>query len=192
MSAPDVHASLRGQLAVATPLLADPPFRRAVVLLLDHDHSGALGVILNRPTTVAVLDVLPSWTELVSAPDVLFSGGPVSTNAALGLASVAGLGLAGSPVGWQQLYEQTGLVDLDSPPELLVGALAGLRIFAGYAGWAPGQLEDEIAEGAWYVVAPEPADVFGRAPQDLWRGVLRRQAGDLRMVASFPEDPALN
>ena len=70
--------------------------------------------------------------------------------------------------------------------------LSGLRIFAGYAGWGEGQLEEEIAEGAWYVVDGEARDAFTDEPELLWRTVLRRQGGDLAMVATFPEDPSLN
>ena len=115
---------------------------------------------------------------------VLFSGGPVSTDSALGLGAVRDLSAVHeTPVGWKRLYERTGLVDLDTPPELLAGALAGMRIYVGYAGWAGGQLEDEIDEGAWYVVPAEPADVFDTDPEHLWRRVLRRQPGAIEVSA---------
>jgi putative transcriptional regulator len=186
-------ASLTGYLLLATPRLADGQFHRAVVLLLDHDQDGALGVILNRPTELQVLDVLPVWSDVVSGPGVLFSGGPVSTDSALGLGAVRDLSAVHeTPVGWKRLYERTGLVDLDTPPELLAGALAGMRIYVGYAGWAGGQLEDEIDEGAWYVVPAEPADVFDTDPERLWRRVLRRQPGALSFMATYPADPSLN
>jgi putative transcriptional regulator len=84
------------------------------------------------------------------------------------------------------------LVDLDAPPEILAAELSAMRIFAGYAGWGPGQVEDEIAEGAWYVVDAEPADAFSESPDDLWQRVLRRQTGELAFVATFPEDPSMN
>ena len=85
-----------------------------------------------------------------------------------------------------------GLVDLEAPPELLASALGSLRIFAGYAGWGPGQLEDELVEGAWYVVESEPGDVSSPSPETLWREVLRRQRNELAMVATYPDDPSLN
>ena len=188
---PDVGASLRGRLIVATPRLASPPFRRGVVLLLDHDEAGALGVVLNRPTRIKVADVLPPWTDHVSPPDVVFSGGPVSTDAALAVGTVVP-DAGDAPLGWQRLYDSTGLVNLDAPPEVIVGALQGLRIFVGYAGWGGGQLEGELAEGAWYVVDAEASDVYGAEPEDLWRRVLRRQTGELAVVASFPDDPLMN
>ncbi len=186
-------SSLTGRLLVATPALADPNFDRAVVLLLDHDEEGSLGVVLNRPTPVGVGDILEGWAELTGEPGVVFQGGPVSLDSALGVAVVPG-GANGerAPLGWRRVHGAIGLVDLEAPPELLAPVLGSLRIFAGYAGWGPGQLEDELAEGAWYVVESEPGDVSSPAPERLWREVLRRQRSELAMVATYPDDPSLN
>lgn len=189
--APESGTGLPGRLLVATPKLVAPPFRRGVVLLLDHDEAGALGVVLNRPTRITVADVLPAWSEVVSPPNVVFSGGPVSTDAALAVGTVVPDAADGA-LGWQRLYDSTGLVNLDAPPELVSGALEGMRIFAGYSGWGSGQLEDEIAEGAWYVVDAEASDLYGPQPEELWRRVLRRQPGELAIVAGFPDDPRMN
>lgn len=195
-------SSLTGRLLVATPALADPNFDRAVVLLLDHDEEGSLGVVLNRPTPVDVADILEGWGELAGAPGVVFQGGPVSLDSALGVAVIPGeegqtpgsrpRPGRGEPIGWRRVHGAIGLVDLDTPPELLAPALGSLRIFAGYAGWGPGQLEDELVEGAWYVVESEPGDVSSPAPERLWRAVLRRQRSELAMVATYPDDPSLN
>jgi putative transcriptional regulator len=188
-------SSLTGRLLVASPALADPNFDRAVVLLLDHDAEGTLGVVLNRPTQVNVGDVLEPWAGLAGAPRVVFQGGPVSLDSALGLAVVPGEARgpdADGPLGWRRIHGAIGLVDLEAPPELLAAELGSLRIFAGYAGWRPGQLEDELAEGAWYVVESEPGDVSAPDPQRLWRSVLRRQRSELAMVATYPDDPSLN
>ncbi|MFP3992104.1 YqgE/AlgH family protein [Streptomyces sp. E11-3] len=182
-------SSLTGRLLVATPALADPNFDRAVVLLLDHDEEGSLGVVLNRPTPVGVGDILEDWAALAGEPGVVFQGGPVSLDSALGVGIIPG---DSGPIGWRRVHGAIGLVDLETPPELLAAALGSLRIFAGYAGWGPGQLEDELADGAWYVVESEPGDVSSPQPERLWRGVLRRQRGDLAMVATYPDDPSLN
>ncbi|MEU2309571.1 YqgE/AlgH family protein [Streptomyces misionensis] len=186
-------SSLTGRLLVATPALADPNFDRAVVLLLDHDEEGSLGVVLNRPTPVGVGDILEGWAELTGEPGVVFQGGPVSLDSALGIAVVpGGANGEGTPLGWRRVHGAIGLVDLEAPPELLAPVLGSLRIFAGYAGWGPGQLEDELAEGAWYVVESEPGDVSSPVPERLWREVLRRQRSELAMVATYPDDPSLN
>ncbi|MGW1099469.1 YqgE/AlgH family protein [Streptomyces sp. NPDC002455] len=196
-------SSLTGRLLVAAPALADPNFDRAVVLLLDHDEEGSLGVVLNRPTPVGVGDILASWAGLAGEPDVVFQGGPVSLDSALGVAVIPGdegtsqgsrlrAGGGEAPIGWRRVHGAICLVDLDAPPELLAAALGSLRIFAGYAGWGPGQLESELADGAWYVVESEPGDVSSPRPENLWRAVLRRQRSELAMIATYPDDPSLN
>ncbi|MDG4860606.1 YqgE/AlgH family protein [Streptomyces sp. T-3] len=182
-------SSLTGRLLVATPALADPNFDRAVVLLLDHDDEGSLGVVLNRPTPVGVGDILEGWAALAGEPGVVFQGGPVSLDSALGVGVIPG---DDGPLGWRRVHGAIGLVDLETPPELIGAALGSLRIFAGYAGWGPGQLEDELVEGAWYVVESEPGDVSSPVPERLWREVLRRQRSELAMVATYPDDPSLN
>ncbi|GAB3964553.1 YqgE/AlgH family protein [Streptomyces sparsus] len=180
---------LTGRLLVATPALTDPNFDRAVVLLLDHDEEGSLGVVLNRPTPVGVEDILEPWAALADDPGVVFQGGPVSLDAALGVAVIPG---SEGPIGWRRVHGAIGLVDLEAPPEVLAADLGSLRIFAGYAGWGPGQLADELSDGAWYVVESEPGDVSSPAPERLWRAVLRRQRSELAMVATYPDDATLN
>jgi putative transcriptional regulator len=181
-----------GQLLVATPLLLDPNFAETVVLLLDADEDGALGVVLNRPSPVPVADVLEPWAAVVAEPDVLFRGGPVSTEGALGVGRLRSPDDA--PVGFREVAAGQGLgvVDLDTPVELVDGSLAGLRIYAGYAGWGAGQLEVEIEEGSWYVVPSLPLDYFRDDTQGLWRDVLRRQPGELAWHSTRPLDPDLN
>jgi putative transcriptional regulator len=184
-----------GRLLVATPLLGDPNFRRAVVLIVEHEPAeGTLGIVLNRPTEIPVGQVLEQWTELATDPSVVFTGGPVSPTSALALALVPG---REEPLGWRALdgapaLARLGLLDLDAPPRLLAPAIQSLRVFAGYAGWSPGQLEAEIDEGAWYVLSAEPGDVFAAEPERLWRTVLRRQEGDLAFLATYPDDPTMN
>ena len=179
-----------GMLLVATPALLDPNFADTVVLLLDVDENGALGVVLNRPSGVPVAEVLEGWGEVVAEPEVLFHGGPVSTEGALAVALLRTEDDV--PVGFREITGQLGLVDLDTPVELLDGSLQGLRIFAGYAGWGAAQLDGEIAEGSWYVVPSQPFDVFRIDPAELWRDVLRRQPGELSWHSTRPVDPDLN
>ena len=182
-----------GQLLVATPALVDPNFDHTVVLLLDYDENGALGVVLNRPSLVPVGEILSEWSEVVREPGVLFQGGPVGTDSALAVAALPpGEGESLEPVGWRRMFDSTGIVDLDAPAELISPAVSGMRIFAGYAGWATEQLESEIEEGSWYVVPSAAADLFGADPEGLWMRVLRRQPGELAWVSTRPTDPTLN
>jgi putative transcriptional regulator len=187
----DVARWWTGQLLVASPSLSDPNFARAVVLVLDHDDDGALGVVLDRPSDLVVEEVLPAWADVVDPPANLFAGGPVSTGSALGVAVLAP-DTSAAPLGWRRVFGDTGLLDLDTPMEVLADAIAGLRIFAGYSGWSPGQLEAEVAEGAWFVVPAEPSDLLTANPQLLWGAVLRRQGGRLALLATFPADPMQN
>ncbi|CAA9390511.1 MAG: UPF0301 protein YqgE [uncultured Nocardioides sp.] len=179
-----------GMLLVATPALQDPNFADTVVLLLDVNDEGALGVILNRPLSIPVGDVLEQWRDVVAEPDVLFRGGPVSTDGAIAVARLRDPDDA--PVGWRAVTPALGVIDLDTPVELLDGSLAGMRVFAGYAGWDAEQLREEIAEGSWYVVSGNAADAFRDDPEGLWRDVMRRQPGSLAWHLTRPADPDLN
>jgi putative transcriptional regulator len=178
-----------GQLLIATPRLLDPNFHRAVILVLDHDVDGALGVVINRPSELPIRAVLPPWAEAVTEPQLLFAGGPVSPDSALGVGLAVGSGPAG---GFKRLVDGFGLVDLDAEPDEVLPDLVGVRVFSGYTGWGGGQLEEEIQEGSWYVVNAVPTDLLHPDPGGLWRAVLRRQPGELAYVANFPDDPTLN
>jgi putative transcriptional regulator len=182
--------SLAGKLLVATPALLDENFYRTVVLLLAHDENGAFGLVLNRPLeAVAVAEHIPQWEEHVAAPARVFLGGPVEPAMALGLA-------AGTATdrgeGWIPMAGGYGLIDLGRTPDTLDVALERMRVFTGYAGWGAGQVDGEIAASAWFVVDADPADAFTDAPGTLWRRVLDRQRGDVRIYALFPEDPRQN
>lgn len=184
---------MTGRLLVAAPDLDDPHFSRTVVLLVDHDESGALGVVLNRPSTTDVSEILPDWHLYATPPQVVFQGGPVGRDSALALAArTGGHGEEGEPLGFRHVHAGIGLVDLDAPAELIAAEISAMRVFAGYAGWGADQLEAEIDSGSWYVVDADPGDLSSADPQGLWGHVLRRQPARLALVATFPEDPSLN
>jgi putative transcriptional regulator len=180
-----------GRLLVASATLLDPNFAGTVIVLLDHDEDGTLGVVLNRPSPVAVASVLPDWAPSVQPPEVLFEGGPVSNDAALAVARVPP-GEGPDPIGFRRLFGPVGIIDLDTPREVLAPAVTGLRVFAGYSGWSAGQLQAEIEEGSWYVVDSTPDDVLSAHPTRLWHTVLRRQPGELAWLSTRPVDPELN
>jgi putative transcriptional regulator len=167
----------RGHLLVAAPLMQDPNFARAVVLMLEHNHDGAIGVVLNRPSPVRLHDTLPGWLPYVAEPDVVFGGGPVDPEAIIAVASTI------SRDGFH-------VVDLTEPPDE-VGE-GTLRVFSGYAGWGPGQLDGELDEGAWFVLEAEVDDLTSAEPEGLWEAVLRRQGGWVSLLASYPREPWLN
>ena len=186
-------APLTGRLLVAAPRLIDPNFARTVVLVCRHDDEGALGLVLNRPTSVAVGEALPGWVEPLAPPNVVFLGGPVQPEMAVGLGRLRGehSGRADTEE-WTPIGDQLGLVNLGSSPAGEVGALDRLRVFAGYAGWSAGQLDFEVASADWFVLPALAEDHFTAAPGGLWRRVLRRQPGPVALFADFPLDPSLN
>ncbi len=185
---------LVGRLLVANPRLADPNFDRSIVLVLAHGDEGALGVILNRPSDTAVAEALPGWEEVASAPATVFVGGPVQQTTVIALAQSTGpVATSTDPdTGWASVAGDVGTIDLDLGPDEAAQRVAGLRVFAGYAGWGPEQLESEIAAGGWFVVDGEPGDGLTSDPASLWKQVLRRQRSDLALVAAYPDDPDMN
>lgn len=181
---------LTGRLLVAGPNLVDPSFARTVVLVCHHDGDGALGLVLDRPTDLPVGDMLPGWVERLSDPPVVFIGGPVQNEVAIGLGRL--LDGVAPPEPFEDVGGGVGLIDLGGPPADAAGRFGALRVFAGYAGWSGGQLELEMATGDWFAAPAAPADPFTADPAGLRRLVLRRAGGALAWYADYPADPALN
>jgi putative transcriptional regulator len=181
--------SLRNHLLVASPSMLDPNFEQAVLLMVQHDEQGAMGLILNRPLEATVELV---WKEISSAPcpceAPLYRGGPVA-----GLVSA--------------LHGEPDLAQLDISPGLHFTAAeehiralmerdaSPLRLFVGYAGWAAGQLEGELAEDAWLSIPARPDDVFS-TPEDVWARMVkiipRAQAFPGVPRDLIPTDPDVN
>jgi putative transcriptional regulator len=182
-------AGTKGRLLVATPMLNDPNFERTVVLMLEDNDDGALGLVLNRPSPLEVGEPLPDWAELSANPQVVFVGGPVARS------SVIALARCNDNVPdetWTSVLGPIGVLDLTADATLLHTAVDDVRVFAGYAGWDAEQLVAEIAEGAWFVVDALPSDAITDEPEVLWREVLKRQPDPLRRIAHYPPDPSVN
>jgi putative transcriptional regulator len=177
-----------GRLLVAEPLLGDPNFDRTVVLVIEHSADGALGLVLNRPTDLLVAEALPEWRHLASDPAVLHVGGPVEERSGWCLARAV------DPLreGFVPVLGDLCLLDLSVDPLVLTDDVRDLRLYAGYSGWGPGQLDDELAAEAWFVVDADEADPFLPDGEALWSRILARQGGSLARLASFPRDPSLN
>lgn len=177
---------LQGHLLVAAPDLHDPNFRRTVVLLTEHDADAAMGIVLNRRLEIPVAEAVPALAELCEDGAQLFQGGPVQVGSVLALADFH------QPEQSAALaFGSVGYVRGDEDPAGLVGDVAAVRVFTGYSGWGPGQLETELEQEAWITLPAEPGDVFGE-PDDLWSRVLERKGGPYRLVARMPEDPSQN
>ena len=178
--------SIKGHLLVAGPSLTDPNFRRSVVLVGAHSEDGALGVILNRSSEATVAEAVPELTAIVDADEPVHVGGPVQPSAIVVLADFVDTDSAGSLV-----LDTVGFLPAEVDPDEL-GELRRARVFAGYAGWGPGQLDDELADGSWIVEPASADDVFTSTPDALWSDVLRRKGGPYSVLALMPPDPSMN
>jgi putative transcriptional regulator len=180
--------SLRGKFILASPVLRDPNFVRTVVLIAEHTDEGAMGLVLNRPAGSTVGEAVPDLAWLAGDGEPVFVGGPVAETAVIVLAEFERPELAGAIV-----MEDLGFIGADADdPAHLEGAIRRARVFAGHAGWGPGQLEDELAEEAWIIEPPQREEIFTADPEDLWAAVLRRKGHRYALLATMPLDPSLN
>jgi putative transcriptional regulator len=181
--------STAGKLLVASPDLVDPNFERSVIYVIDHDEGGAIGVILNRPAATDVREVLPALTAASAQPPVVFVGGPVSQQ---GIICMARARPGAQLDGFHPISGTLGRLDLESHLEGADPGVDELRLFAGYAGWGPGQLDGELIIDSWFIADVHPDDPLDRDPDTLWQRVLRRQGGRLARFAHAPTEPDLN
>ena len=179
--------SLRGKLLVASPALVDPNFSRTVVLIAEHGEDGAMGIVLNRASEVEVADAAAPLGELVEAGERVHAGGPVQPTAVMIVAEFVDPEQAATLV-----VDSVGFVSADADFDTLAADVARVRVFAGLAGWAPGQLEAELERDDWIVEPATPDDVFAPDAEELWSAVLERKGGQYALVARMPEDPSLN
>ncbi len=177
---------LSGSLLIAGPGLWDPNFRRTVVLIGHHDEDGAVGIVLNRPTELEVAEAAPPLSDLVGPGERLFVGGSVQPQAAVVVADFERPEHA-RMIAFGSIGFLPDDVDADA-----IGELRRARVFAGYSGWGPGQLEGELEEGSWIVERADERDVFTDEPDALWSAVLRRKGPEYQLVATMPLDPSTN
>ena len=179
--------SLAGKLLVANPLMGDPNFARTVVLVVEDNDQGSMGLVLNRASQEPVGAYLPMWADTVADPDMIFVGGPVMTDVAIGI----GVGPAVPTEDWSPVVGDVALIDVAFGPDHW-GGMASARIFAGYSGWEPTQLLVELSIQSWIICEAEPDDVLDSEPESLWNRVLARQPGRISLYARFPEDLSSN
>jgi putative transcriptional regulator len=182
-----MQESLAGQLLLASPTLLDPNFRRTVVLIGVHSEEGALGVVLNRPSTVTVEEAVPQLESAVAGDEPVFLGGPVQPASVVLLAEFADPEPAGMLV-----VGRIGFPAADTDMDELAQATTRRRVFAGFAGWGEGQLDAEVDHGDWIAHSALPEDVFTDLPEELWSAVLTRKGGSYALLARMPLDPSVN
>lgn len=179
--------SVRGKLLVASPALVDPHFLRAVVLIAAHDADGALGLVLNRPSTMVVEDLVTQLEAACAGFEQIYVGGPVQPGAVILLAEFSDRSLRS-----MEIHGDLGLPDVAIDPATLAGGVRRARAFAGHAGWGPGQLDAELAQDAWIIVDLDPEDPWTNPADGLWSAVLERRGGEYALLARMPLDPSVN
>ena len=173
--APASGALAKGVFLIASESLSDPNFSQTVVLLLDYDQTGAIGLIINRPTEVTLASLLPELEELSGRSAPVFIGGPVGrTRLFLLVRSTTPPPHSEEVVAG--VYVSTSL---DTLRDIIAGEPEGVafQAYAGYAGWAPGQLDGEMLRGDWLVTPGDSDTVFEKAPSGVWRELIRRTRG---------------
>ena len=178
--------SLQGQLLIAAPSLLDPNFRRTVVLIAQHTEDGAMGLVLNRPSEATVAETVPQLVPLVEDGDTVWSGGPVEPG---GVIVVAEFDDAAESA--ELIFGDVGFMPAEAEPDEVAESTRRARVFAGYAGWSAGQLEDELESDGWFVAPALDDDVFNDA-DDLWSVVLARKGGPYALLSKMPPEPGLN
>jgi putative transcriptional regulator len=179
--------SLKGMLLFSTPALFDPNFRRTVVLVTEHGEDGAMGVVLNRPSDTTVGEAVPDLADVAGADSPVFVGGPVQPRAVLVLAEFDEPDEAAAVV-----IGDLGFARADRDLEELAETTRRARVFAGYSGWSPGQLEAELEEESWLVEPIGEIDLLGDPTDDLFGSALRTKGGSYRILALMPDDPRQN
>jgi putative transcriptional regulator len=179
--------SLKGKLLLASPTLEDPSFARTVVLVAEHNEDGAMGLVLNRPADVTVGQSAPELEELVDAHEPIYVGGPVQPTAVIVLAAFTDPGAAGLMIS-----DDVGFLSAQLDLAESAAVTKRTRVFAGHAGWGPGQLDEEMGREDWILETPRPDELFASDPDSLWSRVLTRKGGTFALVARMPLDPSLN
>ncbi|MBL6765185.1 MAG: YqgE/AlgH family protein [Verrucomicrobiae bacterium] len=180
--------SLRGQLLLDSGKLRGSWFNRAVLLICQHDAEGAFGLVLNRPSPSTLGEAIVADLPESLSEESLFIGGPVQSTALSFLRSDAFLPDANVMPGLSLEHSLEDLLELG----VSYSGTMRMRVFAGYSGWAPGQLEDEMERGAWLAHPAELDQVFTDDPESLWQEILKGKGWKYRLLADAPDDLSSN
>ena len=185
---PEKERFLKGQLLLDSGQLRGSFFQRTVVLICQHDAEGAFGLVLNRATGGNVGEMIVADMPDVLKACPLYLGGPVQPSALSFLHSDAFIADANVIPNLSLGHSLDSLVEIGES----LSPTRKIKLFAGYAGWSPGQLENEMKHKAWLTHPASLELVFEIAPEQLWRDILRRKGGKYRLLAQSPEDLSFN
>jgi putative transcriptional regulator len=180
-SRPEIKPA-RGKFLVASRQLLDPQFSETVVLLIEYNSAGAMGVIINRPSELKLSEVLPELEVLRQRPDIVYLGGPVAKNQLLLL-----IRTSSPPEDSYRVFKDIYVTSSQAVIQRILRDRKGeerFRAYAGYAGWAPGQLDHEILRGGWHVIRADAGTVFDRSASEIWPDLIQRSSAKwVRLVA---------
>jgi putative transcriptional regulator len=180
--------SLKGQLILDKGKLRGSFFHRTVILVCQHDSEGAFGLVLNRSTNNKVGDAVVANLPDTIKEETLYLGGPVQPQALSFLHNDVYLPDASVMPNLNLGHSLDGLMEIGES----FSATQRVKIFAGYAGWSPGQLEDEMKRDTW-LTHPASVDlVFSTKPENLWQVILREKGWKYKLISEAPEDPSWN
>jgi putative transcriptional regulator len=162
----------KGKFLVASRRLQDPNFKETVVLLVEYGLNGAMGLVINRPSPVKLVTVFPDIKELKQRKDTIYAGGPVAVNQMLMLIRSSQV-----PEESKEITQDVYISSSGKVLERLMKSTANdekFRLFAGYAGWAPNQLDFERTRGDWHVLKADAETVFAQKPLEIWQDLIHR------------------
>jgi putative transcriptional regulator len=178
----------QGKVLIAQPFLNDGYFKRAVILLAEHNHYGSMGFVMNKPMNLFIKDVLPDYPDLKQP---LFYGGPVGQDQLFFVHRFGNEIHNSLPVsnGFYWGGDFTDVLNLLRSKKI---SNKDIKFFIGYAGWEAQQIEDEYREKAWFSADADYKNLMDQVPQNIWGNELKKMGSNYGLLADFPEDPSLN
>jgi len=177
-----------GNLLLSEPFMPDDHFKRAVVMLCEHQEEGSVGFIINKPLGLKLNEAIDDFPDFDAE---LYFGGPVQTDTLHYLHRLGDV-IEGSVEIAEGLYWGGNFEIIKLLIEKGEVKPSDFRFFLGYSGWGAKQLLQELEDKSWFVAKSEAEDIWQQEPQDLWRQVLRNLGGEFFIMSNFPENPSLN
>ena len=178
----------KGRLLISEPFLNEPYFKRSVIILVEHNDEGSMGFILNKPIEVNIKGSIPDFSEYKGS---LFLGGPVKRDQ-LFFIHTLGDKINGSVQILDNLFLGGDLAQLKKMIKAKEIKESEFRFFAGYAGWGPDQLKNELKTKSWFVGSAQVAQIMDENTNRLWGNILKTMGKEYAILSNFPENPSLN
>lgn len=187
-----MFATLRGHFLVAGPRLRDPNFFKSVVLIVEHNDEGAMGLVINLPSSVTIESALSGHFDAPVAGGHVYQGGPVEQTALFLLHNSQALDPGETPILPDLFIGSCAEVFEQVVSQAATDDMIQYRIFSGCSGWGAGQLEDELSRGDWQIVHASVEIVFATDPYEVWDLLAEQIRRERRILPNHPENPEWN